>query len=43
MMPEYWSLLRTLQLPGETTTLAEHAERWAQAMLPQATVRRTAA
>ena len=27
---EFWRLLGTLLLPGETTTLAEHAETWAK-------------
>ena len=30
LTPEYWRLLRSLLLPGETTTLAEHAEEWAK-------------
>ena len=29
MTPDCWKLLGSLALPGETTTLAEHAESWA--------------
>jgi hypothetical protein len=28
LTPDCWRLLRSLLLPGETTTLAEHAENW---------------
>jgi len=30
LTPEFWRLLRSLLLPGETTTLADHAEKWAR-------------
>ncbi len=30
LTPEFWRLLRSLMLADETTTLAEHAEKWAR-------------